>query len=71
MEVSSRREACYFIDEFRKVHGGMLTEQRERMQRTEPEILEMFDNMRQRLGALAKTSVSFGKIKSINLTERI
>jgi hypothetical protein len=64
MEVTSRAEARHFIHEIRKQNGGMSAEQRERMERTEPDVLEMFDNLRRRLGAVTKTYVGCGKTEA-------
>jgi hypothetical protein len=58
MPASSKAEAKRFIDKIRKENGGLTTEQRHRLKQTEPEILEVFDNIRRKLGAATKTCVS-------------
>jgi len=55
MAFLSRDQARRFIDGLRKKNGGMTAKQREFLQREDPDILEMFENIRRKLGAATKT----------------
>jgi hypothetical protein len=55
MAFLSRDQARRFIDDLRKKNGGMTAKQREFLQREDPDILEMFENIRRKLGAATKT----------------
>ncbi|KIW01104.1 uncharacterized protein PV09_07391 [Verruconis gallopava] len=54
MPASTEQEARNFINKIRKENGGLTQEQRLRLEKTEPEILEVFDNVRRKLGAASK-----------------
>jgi hypothetical protein len=51
----SSDQARRFIDDLRKKNGGMTARQREFLQREDPDILEMFESIRRKLGAATKT----------------
>jgi hypothetical protein len=53
--MASIEQAERFIDNLRKKNGGMTAKQREFLRREEPDILEMFENIRKKLGAATKT----------------
>lgn len=57
MPATTKAEANALIDKLRRKNGGLTTEQRQRLERTEPELLEMFDSIKLTLGAATKTCV--------------